>query len=77
MQRGDVVGTGVIQHGVPVRKHLNLTGTNRQLADGIVEQQSHYGSCRALKQGGYMLEKGTRTEESIGQFGKLLLKIKV
>ncbi len=65
VQSGDVVWTGVVQHGVPVRKHLNLTGTNRQLADRIVEKQSHYGSSRALKQSGNMLEKGTRTGDDI------------
>lgn len=58
---GDVVGTRVVQHGVPVRKLLHPAGADMQGADWVADEQRDDCCNAALEQGGNMLQQRAGT----------------
>lgn len=61
VQRVHVVWAGVVQHGVPVRQHLDPTGPDAQKSQRLREQQSDQGGDAALQRRRHVLQQSTGT----------------
>ena len=61
VQGVDVVGAGVVQHGVPVGQHLDPAGVDANLAHRLRHQQSDHGRHAALQHGCDVLQQRAGT----------------